>query len=284
MFNVDKPQTDVGPTDGGPSGREVVVAVIGDLVGSRRATDRAGLQRTLVAALHDAGALVPARQPLAPTIGDEFQGTFSTLGAAARAALLVRLALLEAGADVRVGLGAGTAVVVDPAATPPVQDGPAWWAARRAVETAERLAASPRSRSTRTWFVDRSLDHGGPDAGGDHDDDDDGNGNGNGNGDDDGDVSAAATANAFLAIRDDVVARMSPRARRLLAHQLRGHPQQVVAHAEGVTQPAVSQALARSGALAIWRGQQLLDSHHLAHQLAHSVGHQAGRASVRQEV
>ncbi|WP_180357540.1 SatD family protein [Streptomyces sp. NP160] len=235
-----------------------MVAVIGDLVGSRRAADRAALQRSLVAVLHDVNSLVPALQPLEPTIGDEFQATYPDLGSACLAALLVRLALLDTGADVRAGLGAGTTTVVDPAATPPVLDGPAWWAARRAVETAERLAASPRSRSARTWFVDRSAPVPGDDARHhDHDHDDD----------EHGDVSAAAGANAFLAVRDDVIARMSPRARRLLAHQLRGHPQQVVAQAEGVTQPAVSQALARSGALAVWRGQQLLAQHRLASQV-----------------
>lgn len=237
-----------------------MVAVIGDLVGSRRAADRAALQRSLVASLHEVNLLVPALQPLQATVGDEFQATYPDLGSACLAALLVRLALLDAGADARTGLGAGTTTVVDPTATPPVQDGPAWWAARLAVETAEHLAASPRSRSARTWFVDRSGPA--PGSGDQHDAEHDAE-----HDDERGDVAAAAGANAFLAVRDDVLARMSPRARRLLAHQLRGHPQQVVAQAEGVTQPAVSQALARSGALAVWRGQQLLAQHRLASQL-----------------
>ena len=234
MFAMDKPGDD-RTDDRAPSGAGVV-AVIGDLVGSRRAPDRRQLQRTLTAALADVNTLVPADQPLAATVGDEFQGTYPGLGPAALAVLLVRLALLDAGADVRAGLGAGTTGLVDERATPPVQDGTAWWAARRAVETAEAQAASPRSRSARSWYVDRSTSTGG----------------------EDGDLATAAPVNAYLAVRDEVVDQMSPRARRLLAHQLRGHPQAVMAEAEGVTQPAVSQALARSGALAVVRGQELL--------------------------
>lgn len=216
-----------------------MVAVVGDLVGSRRAPDRRALHHTLTAALADANALVPALQPLAPTVGDEFQGTYSDVASAVLATLLVRLALLDAAADARTGLGIGAVHVVDPTARPALQDGTAWWAARRAVQTAEAQATSPRSRTARTWLVDRSA------------------GEATGEGED-GDQGAAAPLNAYLAVRDEVVGHMSPRARRLLAHQLRGHPQQVMAAAEGVTQPAVSQALARSGALAVVRGQELL--------------------------
>ena len=42
-------------------------AVIGDLVGSRQASDRAAVHDALVAALHAANELVPAEQPLEPT-------------------------------------------------------------------------------------------------------------------------------------------------------------------------------------------------------------------------
>jgi len=106
-----------------------------------------------------------------------------------------------------------------------------WRAARRAVQTAEAHATSSRSRTARTWL--------------------DGGADGQGAG-------WAHAVNAHLLLRDELVTRMSPRARRLLAHHLRGRSQAEAAQHEGITQPAVSQALARSGAHAVVRATELL--------------------------
>ena len=65
--------------------------VIGDLVGSRSVPDRREVHRVLEKALVAVNALVPAMTELRVTAGDEFQGSYRTLGAAIDAALRVRL-------------------------------------------------------------------------------------------------------------------------------------------------------------------------------------------------
>jgi hypothetical protein len=200
------------------------VALIGDLVSSREHPDRAALQRALVRALTEVEGLVPSVQPLDVTVGDEFQGAYATLADAVRAALLVRLALLP-DIDTRYGLGAGTFTVFDPDRHPVSQDGPAWWAARAAITTAEELAAQARSRGTRTWYARADAPQGSAHPG-----------------------AHPGAVNAFLSCRDDILARMTPRELRLLRGTLLGRQQAELAQAEGIGQPAVSQALARSGA------------------------------------
>lgn len=206
------------------------MALIGDVVGSRQQDDRAVVQQALVAALAEVEGRVPSLQPLAVTIGDEFQAVYATLADAATAALLVRLTLLPH-ADTRYGLGRGAFTVFDAERDPVSQDGPAWWAAREAVETARRRASAPRSRSVRTWFRTAAGDRAEPGEG---------------------------VVNAFLTCRDDVLGRMRPRELRLLRALALGHQQNAMAEAEGVSQSAVSQALTRSGAYAVLAAQELL--------------------------
>ena len=181
-------------------------AVIGDLVGSRRASDRSAVHQALVAALETTNALVPAEQALEPTVGDEFQGAYAHFADATRAALLVRLHLLPV-VDVRAGVGEGEARTLDPARTPRIQDGPAWWAAREALEHLGR----PRSSGLRTWYVGEGTD----------------------------------PENAYLTCRDALVDRLNERGHRMLALALAGRTQREIAEAEGVSPSAVSQAFAR---------------------------------------
>jgi len=204
------------------------VAVIGDLVGSRSSGDRAEVQRGLVAALEAVNTMVPPLQPLAPTIGDEFQGVFADLPSALRATLLVRLSLAE-GLDTRCGVGAGTLRVVGRSDFGLSQDGPAWWAAREAVNEAKRRE-SGKDHSLRTWFVAA------PDAGG----------------------PPAPVVNAFLLCRDQIVDGLSARHRRMLLGSLRGLTQREIAAQEDVTQSAVSQGLRHSGAMAVTAALDLL--------------------------
>lgn len=186
-------------------------ALIGDLVGSRTLPDRSGTHRRLVEVLAQVDADDPGLSPLEVTVGDEFQGTYEHPDTAARVALLVRLAMLPE-ADVRVGIGEGEATVLDTSRRPPVQDGPAWWAAREALE----VMGSPRRGALRTWFVG----------------------------------AGSETVNARLMCRDALVDRLNDRSRRMLEHALRGRSQQEIAGAEGVSKSAVSQAFARGvGAL-----------------------------------
>ena len=53
------------------------MAVIGDLVGSRRQASRGEVQAALVGALEEANDLVPAVQALEPTIGDKVHAAWA---------------------------------------------------------------------------------------------------------------------------------------------------------------------------------------------------------------
>jgi DNA-binding CsgD family transcriptional regulator len=195
-----------------------LVTVIGDLVGSRRAPDRARLQDALGRSLSVVNATVAAVQAFEPTVGDEFQGGCQTLADATMATLLVRLAM-RGHADVRCGIGQGEVTVHDPGRAPLLQDGPGWWTAREALE---RVAA-PR-HGGRTWYV-------GPDD--------------------------PPTVNAFLLCRDTVVSRLNDRGASMLQHALQGHSQREIAELEGVSASAVSQQFSR-GISTVVEAQRLL--------------------------
>ena len=203
-----------------------LATLIGDVVGSRRVADRAAVQEGLLRALAEVNGQVPARQPLEPTVGDEFQGAYDDLGDALHAGLLVRLRLLPL-VDTRYGVGLGAVTVFEADRTPLSQDGPGWWAARDAIEQLHaREGRRASARGTRTWCVDRRGSSEVP-------------------------PTVAAMVNAFLLCRDETVGAMSDRGRRLLLGWLEGRTQQELAEQEGISQSAVSQALARSGAYAV---------------------------------
>jgi hypothetical protein len=186
-------------------------ALIGDVVGSRRLPDRTAAQTRIGEALREVTEHLGPAQPLEPTAGDEFQGAFSTLGAAVSATVLIRLALLP-GVDVRCGLGYGELTVHDASRTPVLQDGPAWWAARDALE----WLSGPRRTARRTRYV-------GPDA---------------------------PRVNAYLATRDALLERLGDTSVRMLALALHGRSQKEIAAELGVTPSAVSHQFARGvGAL-----------------------------------
>jgi hypothetical protein len=196
--------------------------VIGDVIGSRRLADRSGAQTRVVETLADVSRSLPGVQPLEATVGDEFQGAYATLGEATRCTLLVRLALLPA-IDVRCGIGVGDSTVFDAHRTPWLQDGPAWWAAREAVE----WMGGTRRAAVRTWFV-------APDA------------------------ALTGTVNAHLLCRDALVDRLNERGWRMLRRALLGETQQRIAEDEGVTKSAVSQQFSR-GISAVRDAQALLE-------------------------
>lgn len=112
-------------------------AVLLDVVDSRGHGSRAELQTALLACLAAANRGIASSDlidPLAITIGDEAQATTSTLAGALALAGTARLHLLVEGIELRVGIGWGTIVVRDPDRSPLAQDGPAWWAAREALD------------------------------------------------------------------------------------------------------------------------------------------------------
>ncbi|MBS1673414.1 MAG: hypothetical protein JSS74_05550 [Actinobacteria bacterium] len=217
------------------------VAVIADIVGSRRLQDRAEAQRAFEAAIAQAEIDLPlADEPLRPTAGDELQGRYASLEAALASLLLVQLALppeheLRFGVGVgdvhEIGRGAGSAAL---------QDGPGWWAARNAIGIvhARQQRAVPTAR---TWIV----------GGGEQDE---------------SMRTAIDLANAYVLARDELVVRMSPRERRLVYGRALGRTQTELAAAEGISQPAVSQALASAGAAAVVLGLDGLRDRIAAHR------------------
>lgn len=125
----------------GSRGR-VYVAVIGDITGSRRIRDRAGVQRRLqqeVAALN-AGSAASLAAPLKVVAGDEVQGLLVDPGAAVE--VVVRLADALHPVGVSWGLGRGQ-LTTDLEADVSVLDGPCFHNARNALSAAAR---------ERTWL------------------------------------------------------------------------------------------------------------------------------------
>lgn len=202
------------------------VAMLVDISQSRSHADRRELQTQIETAFARVNTLVTADQPLQATVGDEFQAAYGDLDTALRAALLARLSLPE-GVDCRFGLGRGQVAAIGTGVAGVLQDGSAWWVARKAIDEARRHQYS-KLGFVRTWY--RSAE---PDA-------------------------TEALVNAYLLGRDHIVSAMNPRARRLLLGQLLGETQGALAQQEGITQSAVSQNLARSGANAVIAGDALL--------------------------
>lgn len=203
------------------------IAVIADIIGSRLLADRESAQRTLDAAIATAEADCPlARQPFRPTAGDEQQAVYDTLEAAMASTLLLQLALPDA-VSFRFGIGVGTLAPI-PSAAGEIPEGPAWWAAREAIDTvhAKQRRAAP---SARAWVV----------GGGDETDEM---------------TIPVPLANAYLLARDHIVSSMSERIRRLTYGRCLDRPQKDLAESEGITQSAVSQALTGAGASAIVEG------------------------------
>jgi hypothetical protein len=204
--------------------------LIGDVVGSRGASDRSALQKKLKSVLIRINREMKPALPLEPTLGDEFQGCFNTLSEAVSASLLLRLELLDrVEIDTRYGLGHGW-VTVFAKRRPKSQDGEGWWSARDAIKLAGTIAEGPSGSFARTrfeaWANEEVPNFENPNA-----------------------------INAFLLTRDWIVGRMNAKSRRRALALLRGRTQTEIARAEKTTQGAISQNLTRSGAYAILAGQ-----------------------------
>jgi hypothetical protein len=187
--------------------------VIGDVVGSRRVRDRPALHRRVATALRQVadGAI----DPPAFTVGDEFQGSYPTLGAAIDAALTVRL-LLAPETDVRFGIGWGTVTILDAEAG--IQDGPGWWTAREAIQQTAEVQRQPGFTLVRTTF----------------------------RADEDTRTDVAAV-NAALICRDHLLGSLDERSLRIVRGLMTGRTKKELAAAEGISPSAVSQRAARDG-------------------------------------
>ncbi|MBD7956961.1 hypothetical protein H9651_04880 [Microbacterium sp. Sa4CUA7] len=210
----------------------MTAAVIADIVGSRRLRDRAAAQQALDAAITRVETDVPlAVRPLRPIVGDELQGVYPSLVTASAALLLVRLALPD-GIECRFGVGIGELSDVPSAVVGTIAEGPAWWAAREAIDLVHRK----QSRSlvhARTWVAAAP----GTDA---------------------QTRDCVRLANASFLARDQLVSTMAERTRRLTYGRCLGRTQRELADEEGITQSAVSQALAASGGAVLVAGLKVL--------------------------
>lgn len=185
--------------------------LIGDIIGSRRVADRGASHRAVNRALADIAA--EAIDAPAFTVGDEFQGSYSTVGAAIDAALSLRLTVAP-DIDVRFGIGWGSATMLDAGAG--IQDGPGWWAAREAIEWTASAQRQPGLVLVRTSFRGNDRD----------------------------DVDAI---NAALMCRDHLIGSLDDRSLRILKGLLSNHSKKDIAASEAISASAVSQRAGRDG-------------------------------------
>ncbi|HKX66611.1 MAG TPA: SatD family protein [Intrasporangium sp.] len=190
------------------------VALIGDIVESRRTGDRQALHDIVAAVLARTNAEHAVVDPAVITLGDEFQGVYATLGDALTAAFRIRAGLRPH--DVRFGLGRGDIQTLD--SERGIHDGPAYWAARDAIVEAARLAGKAALRTTRTVYLSPE------------------------------DAPALVVAvNAALTALDHILGSLSPVSWRILGGRLEGLTQQDIAAREGITPSAVSQRVRSDG-------------------------------------
>ncbi|OBB73450.1 RNA polymerase subunit sigma-70 [Mycobacterium sp. 852014-52144_SCH5372336] len=182
-------------------------------MGSRRVADRAATHRALDKAL--AGAAGDAIDAPAFTVGDEFQGSYRTAGAAIEAAFAIRLAVAP-GIEVRFGIGWGAVTVLD--SDSGIQDGPGWWAAREAIEWTASAQRQPGLALVRTSFRAEADVRGDLDA-----------------------------INAALLCRDHLLGSLDDRSLRIVKGLLTGKTKKDIAADEGISASAVSQRAGRDG-------------------------------------
>ncbi|MBB2985553.1 SatD family protein [Terracoccus luteus] len=202
-----------GVTD--PHGADDVV-LIGDVVASRRAPDRLALHDTLVRVIEHVNGDVTALDPLVVTVGDEFQGRFATLGDALAACFGLRLRLAPA-VDVRFGLGRGATQTLD--ARHGIHDGPAYWAARSAIERTKERASRAQTRTARTTYEPSEEDA----------------------------LGVGVAVQSALDCLDLVVGSLSTQSTTILGGLMDGRTQHEIAADLAVSPSAVSQRVRRDG-------------------------------------
>jgi DNA-binding transcriptional LysR family regulator len=206
---------------------EASATLIGDLIGSRRVADRGALHDRLAGALAEANEGFAPTTPLRITLGDEFQGTFASVGAALQVALRLRLAMLPE-FDLRHGIGWGPVRLLE--REPRVEDGPGWWVARDALTLVESAEGRPSSRDRRTAYL-RVDDAGGPDP---------------------------AAVGALLVLIDSALARLSERSLSVLRDLMAGTSQREIAERLGVSPSAVSQRVRGDGLAALVSADEMM--------------------------
>jgi hypothetical protein len=200
----------------------VLVAVIGDVIGSRRHPDRPALQNRLRHAFLVADQFVPATQPFAMTIGDEFQGLFETVDEATTATFVLQV-VLTGSVGVRFGVGVGEVIrMADDG--PYQQDGSAWWRAREAIDM---VRSAERSRGTPARWATGLV--------------------GEGNG-------STSIRQRYLQLRDHIVAGIDEVDADIVVGLMQGQTQSAIAERLGIDKGAVSRRVGRHGIAALLFG------------------------------
>lgn len=190
------------------------VALIGDIVQSRVSEDRQALHDELERILGVVNDEGPVQDPAVITLGDEFQAVYETLGQALRASFRIRMLLHPV--EVRFGVGRGAITTLDTGRG--IHDGPAYWNARDAIETAKARAGKPQTRTARTAYV--TLD----DAPG-----------------------HADAVQAALDCLDYMIGSLSDTSRTILGGLMEGRSQQAIATGLAISPSAVSQQVRGNG-------------------------------------
>ena len=188
-----------------------VVGLIGDVVGSRTAPDRAALQARLLLVLEDVNERLGGQ--LSVTLGDEFQGRYADLETAVMASLRLHLGLTGF-ARLRIGIGRGVLAFQQEGESPFGQDGPVWWRAREAVEQVE-------AEEDITWTrVETGTEW-------------------------------DALLNSYLRMRDTVLARLDAVDAVVCSGLLDGMTQKALAEQVGLNQSSVSRRVKNHGLAAV---------------------------------
>lgn len=205
-----------------------VVAILGDVVSSRKHPDQEEMLKDLAQTLNWTNQRVDSIQPLQVTIGDECQGVYPNLASALRAMLLVRLHLFGR-VELRFGIGWGEIIVPVPEEIPLGQSGSAWWNARSALEEikhATRRQRWPSGSRCRISGVPMPL---------------------------------LGALNAFLLCQDGILVRMDEPDARITLGMFLGQNQVDMARELGISQPSVSKRLVRNGASFLFRAHESLE-------------------------
>jgi len=203
----------------------LMAAVIGDVIASRTFADRVGLHERLAGVLERVNTRLAPATPLRFTVGDEFQGAFTTIEEALRATLRLRVGLLSTGADLRHGIGWGEVSTLQD--VPRVEDGPGWWAAREAIEAVHEAETHPSTRWARTAMRG---------------------------------AGAGPLPSALLLLRDRSVTALDERGVVILLGLLDGLTQRQIAEDLGITASAVSQRVRADGLDALVASDQALEA------------------------
>lgn len=202
------------------------VTLLGDVVDSRHHRDRQQLHDTLQRVLQTVNDRSPTDQPLRLTVGDEFQGSYPTLGDAL-GALVTTLAVASPDTDLRFGVGRGDVVLLD--ATSGIQDGPGWWAAREAIDHV-------KAQSARTGWEQLRSAYRAPGA----------------------DPATTAAVNAALVCQDLVLGSVDSTDWSIVRGLMAQHTQAQIAAGLGVSRQAVQQRRKAAGLPMLLQAQEWL--------------------------